>query len=227
MATRKPRPSSCRRRSRPTRAPSIARSEVVDELRPSFSSSRVTRTCSASSDEARDAARARGRRIGTREEDERPGARAVRDPLLRAVEHPAVAVRLRGRPQRAGVGAGARLGERERSELLTARERWHERERAARRCRKRGSGSVVALVCTATVTPTPASARESSSSTRTYERKSAPAPPYSSGTHTPMSPSSASFGKSSSGKRCSRSQSAAFGTISASANSRVSAWIAR
>ena len=27
-----------------------------------------------------------------------------------------------------------------------------------------------------------------------YERKSAPAPPYSSGTHTPMSPSSASFG---------------------------------
>ena len=56
-------------------------------------------------------------------------------------------------------------------------------------------GSVAALVCTATVTPTPASARESSSSTRTYERKSAPAPPYSSGTHTPISPSSASFGE--------------------------------
>ena len=42
-------------------------------------------------------------------------------------------------------------------------------------------GSVTALVWTATVTPTPASARESSSSTRMYERKSAPAPPYSSG----------------------------------------------
>ena len=45
-----------------------------------------------------------------------------------------------------------------------------------------------AEVCTATVTPTPASAREISSSTRMYERKSAPAPPYSSGTHTPISP---------------------------------------
>ena len=55
-------------------------------------------------------------------------------------------------------------------------------------------GSVTALVCTATVTPTPASARESSSSTRMYETKSAPAPPYSSGTQTPISPSSASFG---------------------------------
>ena len=53
-------------------------------------------------------------------------------------------------------------------------------------------GSVVALVCTATVTPTPASARDSCSSTRMYERKSAPAPPYSSGTHTPISPTSAS-----------------------------------
>ena len=50
-----------------------------------------------------------------------------------------------------------------------------------------------AEVWTATVTPTPASARESSSSTRMYERKSAPAPPYSSGTHTPIRPSSPSF----------------------------------
>ena len=56
---------------------------------------------------------------------------------------------------------------------------------------------MTALVCTATVTPTPASARESSSSTRMYETKSAPAPPYSSGTHTPISPSSASLAKSS------------------------------
>ncbi len=63
------------------------------------------------------------------------------------------------------------------------------------------SGSVHALVWTATVTPTPASARESSSSTRMYERKSAPAPPYSSGMQTPISPSSASFPYSSRGKR--------------------------
>ena len=58
-------------------------------------------------------------------------------------------------------------------------------------------GRVVALVCTATVTPTPASARESCSSTRTYDRKSAPAPPYSSGTHTPINPTSASLVKTS------------------------------
>ena len=49
IAMRKPRPSSCSSRSRPTRAPSIARSDVVEELSPSFSSSRVIRTCSASS----------------------------------------------------------------------------------------------------------------------------------------------------------------------------------
>ena len=60
-----------------------------------------------------------------------------------------------------------------------------------------------------------------------YERKSAPAPPYSSGTQTPISPSSPSFAKSSAGKRCSRSQAAACGTISASATSRASAWISR
>ena len=61
-------------------------------------------------------------------------------------------------------------------------------------------GSVHALVCTATVTPTPASARESSSSTRMYERKSAPTPPYCSGTQTPIRPSSPSFPYSSAGK---------------------------
>ena len=86
-------------------------------------------------------------------------------------------------------------------------------------------GSVVALVCTATVTPTPASARDSCSSTRMYERKSAPAPPYSSGTQTPINPTCASLAKTSCGKRCSRSQSAACGAISASATSRASAWI--
>ena len=39
---------------------------------------------------------------------------------------PAVSVRHRGRPQRPGVGARARLGERERADLLAARERRHE-----------------------------------------------------------------------------------------------------
>src|SRR5439155_814968 len=41
-------PSSWRSRSRPTSAPSITRSTVEDELSPSFSSSRVARTCSPS-----------------------------------------------------------------------------------------------------------------------------------------------------------------------------------
>ena len=59
---------------------------------------------------------------------------------------------------------------------------------------------MAALVWTATVTPTPASARESSSSTRMYEMKSAPAPPSSSGTQTPISPSPPSLEKSSRGK---------------------------
>ena len=88
-------------------------------------------------------------------------------------------------------------------------------------------GNVTALVCTATVTPTPASARDSSSRTRMYERKSAPAPPYSSGIQTPSNPSSASFPISSGGKPCSRSHVAAFGSISACANSRASDWISR
>ena len=43
-------------------------------------------------DEARDAARAGRRRVGAREEEERPGARPVGDPLLRPGDRPAVAV---------------------------------------------------------------------------------------------------------------------------------------
>ena len=65
-------------------------------------------------------------RVGAGEEEEGAGARAVRDPLLRAGDTPAVAVRLGGRAQRAGVGAGVGLGERERAELLAPRERRHE-----------------------------------------------------------------------------------------------------
>ena len=89
-------------------------------------------------------------------------------------------------------------------------------------------GSVPALVWTATVTPTPASARLSSSSTRMYVRKSVPAPPNSSGTHTPISPSSPSSVNNSRGKWWSRSHCAAFGATFSSAKrlarSRISRW---
>ena len=50
----------------------------------------------------------------------------VRAPLLRPADAPAVPVGDRGRPQRAGIRAGARLGERERADRLPARERRHE-----------------------------------------------------------------------------------------------------
>src|SRR5581483_8120496 len=152
-------------------------------------------------DERAHAARARRVEVGAREGEERPGVAAVRDPLLRAGDAPAVVVRLGARAQRARVGARLRLGQRERAEVLAT------------------------LVCTATVTPTPASARESSSSARMYETKSVPAPPYSSGTQAPMSPSSASFLNVSRGNRRSRSHSAAYGSISCRAKSRASALI--
>ena len=77
-------------------------------------------------DERGDAARARRRLVRAREEQERAGVRAVRDPLLRAGDRPAVAVRLRARAQRAGVGAGLGFRQRERADELAARERRHE-----------------------------------------------------------------------------------------------------
>ena len=107
-------------------------------------------------DEARDATRALGRRVGPREEDERAGTRAVRDPLLRAVQHPAVAVRSGRGPERSRVGAGAGLGQRERAEALAASERWHEarpllvgaegEDRQRRRARVHGDGDADARV---------------------------------------------------------------------------------
>ena len=51
---------------------------------------------------------------------------AVRDPLLRAGDRPAVAVGVGPRAQRARVGAGLGLGQREGADLLAARERRHE-----------------------------------------------------------------------------------------------------
>jgi hypothetical protein len=183
---------------------SIARSAVDDELSPSFSSSRVTVTWSASSMNA-ETPRAPASPDRCARTRERAGVRAVRDPLLRAgdASRPVRSARVTSAPASdpdpGSVSANA-------AEQLAPGERRHEprpllvgpeREQRQRR---------TADVWTATVTPTPASARDSSSSTRRTRRSRRPAPPYSSGTHTPISPSSASFAKTSRGKRCSRSQ---------------------
>ena len=73
--------------------------------------------------EAGDSSRTRRFRVRAREEHERPGTRPVRDPLLRAVQLPSVLRRLRRRSQRAGIRAGSRLGEGERADLLSTRQR--------------------------------------------------------------------------------------------------------
>ena len=65
------------------------------------------------------------------------------------------------------------------------------------------------------------STRPSSSIATHSELKSAPLPPYSSGTTSPNSPSSPILVTSSVGKWCSRSQAATCGAISDSANSRT------
>ena len=72
------------------------------------------------------APRAVGACVRASEHQERGCVTAVGDPLLRAVDHPAVAVGDGARPQRACVRAGVRLGERERAEDAPAREAGHE-----------------------------------------------------------------------------------------------------
>src|SRR5581483_342022 len=72
------------------------------------------------------AARAGRAPVGAREEEERARMARVRDPLLRAGDAPAVAVRLGARPQSPRVRARLGLGERERTEVLAACERRHE-----------------------------------------------------------------------------------------------------
>ena len=74
-------------------------------------------------EEGGDAARALAARIGAREGEDRAAEAAVRDPLLRAGDPPAVAGRLGAGAKRARVGAGARLGEREGADRLATRER--------------------------------------------------------------------------------------------------------
>ena len=68
----------------PGTSASTARSDVDDEFSPSFSSSRVTSTCAASSTNADTPREPALRLVGAREEQERAGERAVGDPLLRA-----------------------------------------------------------------------------------------------------------------------------------------------
>ena len=74
-------------------------------------------------DERTDPACSRRVLVGARKEQERPGVAAVRDPLLRAGDRPPVGISLGLRAQRARVGAGLRLREREGAEVLTARKR--------------------------------------------------------------------------------------------------------
>ena len=227
IATRKPWCSSPSRRSSGTTASIVevgGRRRVEAELLLLARHLDVLRV----EHERRDAARARRLRIGAGEDEERAGVGAVRDPLLRARDVPAAGDALGARDERAGVRPGAGLGQREGAEHAR-------RAPAAARSRSRcssvpnaSSGSVAADVWTATVTPTPASARESSSSTRAYETKSAPAPPEASGNaHAHQPELRRASRRRRSGNRCSRSQSAAYGSISARANSRVSAWISR
>ena len=197
---------------------------MADELSPSFSSSRVIRTCSASRMNALTPAApgvsgsVRAKRMNV--PAKRPFVIHCFAPVMRQPS-PSASARVRSapasEPASGSVSANAPICS-PRASGGTKRARCSSVPNAS-------NGSVAALVCTATVTPTPASPRDSSSSTRMYERKSAPAPPYSSGTHVPMSPSSASCANTSRGKRCSRSQAAAFGSISCRANSRASAWI--
>ena len=134
IATRKPLPSSWRSRSRPTSAPSITRSFVTDELRPSFSSSRVMRTWSASRMNAltpRAAERRQdpcARRAGTCRRSA-PFVIHCFAPVMRQPSPSALGARL----QRARVGACLGLGERERAEMLAARERRDEARLLLRR----------------------------------------------------------------------------------------------
>ena len=74
-------------------------------------------------DERAHAARPGGALVGARKGQERPRVTAVRDPLLRAGDRPAVTGGLGLRAQRARIRAGFGLGEREGAEMLPARER--------------------------------------------------------------------------------------------------------
>ena len=74
-------------------------------------------------DESADPAGPRRLGVGPGEEKNGAGVARVRDPLLRAGDAPASAVRLGAGAKRAGIRAGFRLGQCERAQVLAARER--------------------------------------------------------------------------------------------------------
>ena len=109
------------------------------------------------------------------------------------VSSPAVAVALGARLEPAGVGAGARLGQRVAAELLAGGEAGEEARRLLvgapawrPSCRTRPFE-------TETIPRTFESARPISSTTSAYETMSSPIPPCSSGSAAARKPSSASF----------------------------------
>ena len=121
-ATLRPAPSSPRRSASATRSPSNASSAVEEVCRPSFGISFETvRPVAGARQEGAHAAGARAARA--REHDHGIGEAAVRDPGLRAVQQPVVAVALGAHAEAGGVAAGVGLGERVAAELLAARER--------------------------------------------------------------------------------------------------------
>ena len=190
IATAKPCPSSCNSRSRPTSRvfdrQVRGRGRVEAELLLLAGDPHLV----AVEDECGDPFAPRCLRVGSREEQHSACEAAVRDPLLRARDRPAVAGRDRSRPERSGVRAASGSVSAKAPTLSPRASGGTNRLRCSSVPKVR-IGKVTALVCTATVTPTPASARESSSRTRMYKRKSAPAPPYSSGMQTPSNPSAA------------------------------------
>ena len=117
--------------------------------------------------ERRYAARALGRGIRPGEDEERRRVAAVRAPLLRSVDPPAVAVARRPssaasrRPSQTPGSVSAN------APMASPRASGGTKRAFCSSVPKVTIGRVAALVCTATVTPTPASARDSSSRTRT------------------------------------------------------------
>jgi hypothetical protein len=149
---------------------------VVEELSPSFSSSRVTVTCPASTTNAETPSASRV--------DGSVRAKSRKVPACRAVEMKRFEPEM-CQPPSSGVAAVRSDPASEPDSGSVRANAPIDSPRASggtnrARCSsvpKRRIGSATALVCTATVTPTPASARDSSSRTRMYETKSAPAPP--------------------------------------------------
>ena len=180
---------------------SIARSAVDDELRPSFSSSRVTSTCAASSTNA-ETPRAPACSGSVRAKSRNVPANApfVIHCFVPVIRQPS-SVALRRRDERAGVRARRRARS-ARTRRSSRRARAAARSaRAARRCRTRA-----AAACTRACAPRPSPRRPRRRARAPRARGCTRGSPRrrrrrSSGTQTPISPSSASRPSSSRGKR--------------------------